>query len=109
VYCGAAQPFSREEGAIVLPKNTDVPSVVREENGTWLVVRFPEEARLAKTVWVTTELLGKARLPGALFDNPDGSALKIDHDYFGKPRSGERPAVGPFAAWANDSDRWKMW
>lgn len=109
VYCGAAQPLSREEGPIVLPKNTDVPSVVREQNTTWLVVRFPEEARLAKTVWVATELLGKAKLPGTLFENPDGSALKIDHDYFGKPRSGERPAVGPFAAWGNDSDRWKMW
>ncbi len=109
VYCGAAQPYAREEGPIVLPESTAVPSVVRDDNGTYLVVRIPPEARQAKTVWVTTELLGKAKLPGTLFENPDGSALKIDHDYFGTPRKTDRPGVGPFASLGDDSGRWKMW
>jgi hypothetical protein len=44
---------------------------------------------------VTTELLGKARIPDQGFENPDGSSLKIDRDYFRQPRSAT-PNAGPF-------------
>ena len=50
----------------------------------------------AKTALVTTEMLGQAKIPGLPYENPDGSPLKVDTDYFGKPRSGESPAAGPF-------------
>jgi alpha-N-arabinofuranosidase len=45
---------------------------------------------------VTTELLGKARIPGLPYENPDGSPLKVDTDYFGKPRNQAHPTPGPF-------------
>jgi alpha-N-arabinofuranosidase len=40
--------------------------------------------------------LGNTIISKAAFENPDGSPLKIDRDYFGKPRSESNPAVGPF-------------
>ncbi|HJU46379.1 MAG TPA: right-handed parallel beta-helix repeat-containing protein [Chitinophagaceae bacterium] len=49
---------------------------------------------------VTTQLLGEAQIPKAKFENPDGSALKIDYDYFGKPRDTDRPVAGPFQSGA---------
>lgn len=45
---------------------------------------------------VTTALLGKARIPKAAFENPDGTPLKIDIDYFGNPRNAAQPGAGPF-------------
>lgn len=45
---------------------------------------------------VTTELLGKARIPDARFENPDGTALKLDRDYFGRKRNIANPVAGPF-------------
>jgi alpha-N-arabinofuranosidase len=45
---------------------------------------------------VTTELLGKARIPDAPFENPDGSPFTIDRDYFGRKRNTAAPNAGPF-------------
>jgi alpha-N-arabinofuranosidase len=48
------------------------------------------------TALVTTELLGKTKVSQLGFENPDGSPLKIDTDYFGKPRDPKHPSAGPF-------------
>ena len=55
-----------------------------------------KRSRNAATTLVTTDLLGKAKIPGVPYENPDGSALKIDTDYFGKPRNETNPTAGPF-------------
>ena len=44
---------------------------------------------------VTTELLGKAVIPNLPYEQPDGTPIRIDTDYFGKPRN-ESPTPGPF-------------
>ena len=54
------------------------------------------ELKQAKARLANTELLGKAKIPGLAYENPDGSSLKIDNDYFGKKRSEAAPAPGPF-------------
>lgn len=45
---------------------------------------------------VTSERLGRSRVSGQPFVNPDGSPLRIDTDFFGKPRDPHKPAAGPF-------------
>ena len=47
---------------------------------------------------VTTELLGKAKTPNLPYMDHDGSALKIDTDYFGNKRKTDNPFPGPFKA-----------
>ncbi len=47
---------------------------------------------------VTSELLGKAKVSACAYENPDASPLRIDADYFGKPRNATNPAVGPIEA-----------
>ena len=41
-------------------------------------------------------ILGRAKIPNLSFENPNGTALKIDTDYFGKKRSESHPSAGPF-------------
>jgi len=48
------------------------------------------------TMPVTTEILGKAKVSGCAYENPDGSPLKIDRDYFGRKRNKKKPSAGPF-------------
>lgn len=55
---------------------------------------------------VTTQLLGKAKIPNTRFENPDGSELRIDVDYFGKKRAGKGPAVGPFESNSGSTIVW---
>ena len=45
---------------------------------------------------VTTELLGKAIIPNLPYEQPDGSGIRVDTDYFGKPRNEANPMPGPF-------------
>jgi len=72
---------------------------MRNRTGWWLTVAVdPSWASKQKRSIVTTELLGKARVPDASFVQPDGTPYRLDRDYFGKKRNSENPAPGPFRA-----------
>ncbi len=45
---------------------------------------------------VTTGLLGRAIIPNVPFEQPDGTPICINTDYFGKSRNASNPAPGPF-------------
>ena len=45
---------------------------------------------------MTTELLGKAAIPNAAYEQPDGAPLAIATDYFGNRRDPAGPTPGPF-------------
>ena len=63
----------------------------------------------AKTRLVTTELLGKAKIPDFRYENPDGSPLRIDTDYFGKQRNEANPTPGPFESPGSGPLTVKVW
>ena len=58
---------------------------------------------------ITTEILGKSKISKARYDNPDGTPLKIDMDFFGTKRSETNPTVGPFENIGNGDLKLKIW
>ncbi|MHC4665905.1 MAG: hypothetical protein ACYS9T_08115, partial [Planctomycetota bacterium] len=58
---------------------------------------------------VTTKLLGKAMIPGQAFENPDGSPLTIDTDYFSRKRNKANPSAGPFENTGDGKLKLKVW
>ena len=58
---------------------------------------------------VTSELLGKVIVPDLPFENVDGSAVRVDTDYFGKKRNPSNPAPGPIETWKNGEQKIKVW
>ena len=40
--------------------------------------------------------LGQAMIPNAPYEQPDGKRIRINTDYFGKPRNEANPSAGPF-------------
>ena len=58
---------------------------------------------------VTSARLGKARISGCAFENPDGSPITIGTDYFGKPRNAANPTPGPFEAPGTGTLTMKVW
>ncbi len=85
--------------------------VEEKANGVWL--RFSQGAAGAagERPVVTTELLGKAKIPDAPFEQPDGTPYRIDTDYFGEKRSVDAPAPGPFRSGVtgNPPIHWEGW
>lgn len=58
---------------------------------------------------VTTEQLGKASVPNMAYEEPDGSAIRIDTDFIGKPRNPKNPFPGPFEINENGDVTFKVW
>jgi hypothetical protein len=115
VYFNGARPYSKEVKPIV-ETGVDPKASLEEERvyyqpaapGAPFRTRVVEGGKVdlhltlgqaieqADSRLVTTELLGKARIPGLPYENPDGSPLRVDTDYFGKKRNAARPTAGPF-------------
>ncbi len=91
-----AQAYSRESNAVVRADfNPQVKLTERDGRPILRLATGPELGETRATL-VTTRLLGHALIPNLPYENADGSALKIDTDYFGKKRSKSRPTPGPF-------------
>ncbi len=58
---------------------------------------------------VTTDLLGKAAIPNPPYEQPDGTPIRIDTDYFGKSRNEANPTPGPFENPGQGDIRLKVW
>ncbi|MBM3854647.1 MAG: DUF1565 domain-containing protein, partial [Verrucomicrobia bacterium] len=95
VYYRNARPYAKEPSPLLLPQIDPQVKLVEEGDRVFLQTHFAPEAAQTATQIVTTALLGRARVPGLAYENPDGSPLAIDTDYFGKKRDATRPAAGP--------------
>lgn len=95
VYANGAVPYDREIGAVRLAR--PIAWKLQLSGGHWrLFLSLPEKALRADTRLVTTETLGRAKEPGLPYENPDGTPLAVDRDYFGRTRSARHPTPGPF-------------
>ena len=83
--------------------------IVAEEDGVYLYLALPPTDPAGKNQIVTTELLGKARIPSLPYVNPDGTPLKIDSDYLTQKRSGRNPSAGPFENPGEGRVRLNVW
>jgi hypothetical protein len=94
VYAGGARGYAKEKGAMEERGRVRVRVEERKER---VELRVEGGARWRVGAWapVTTERLGKTKVAGLPYEDVDGSALRIDRDYFGKPR--KTPTAGPFA------------
>lgn len=109
VYCRGAEPYAREAGHTVLAGTDPKVKLVQEGDRFILQINLGSELKQADTLFVTTDILGQARIPGLPYENADGSPLKVDTDYFGKKRSTTKPTGGPFESPGEGELRLKVW
>ncbi len=87
VYFNGAQPMSKEKDAIVDSEHKVTWSVT-EKDGSW---EFKTNAfdlvKGLKKPLISTETLGEAFEPEQKFENPDGSPIVFNEDYFGNHRA----------------------
>jgi hypothetical protein len=95
VYLNSARKFSKEKNFLEIKTNPEI-QIEEKENGIFLSINLDEKILKMQNQMVTTEILGKAVIPNAAFENRDGSPLVIDSDFFGKKRNTKNPTAGPF-------------
>ncbi|MCP4608434.1 MAG: DUF1565 domain-containing protein [Planctomycetes bacterium] len=96
VYYNGAKPYSKETKYFEKAEFNPEVKVVVKSSSVFLHIMLDDSLNVLENQLVTTRLLGRARIPNLSFENPDGTALKIDTDYFGKKRSEAHPSAGPF-------------
>ncbi len=84
--------------------------LIAEKDGIYLDITLDKSwLTEQKRDLVTSELLGKVIVPDLPFENVDGSAVRVDTDYFGKKRNPSNPAPGPIETWKNGEQKIKVW
>ncbi|MDR1592932.1 MAG: right-handed parallel beta-helix repeat-containing protein [Prevotellaceae bacterium] len=106
VYYNKAVQFGAEKNFVAKPDFD--PKFKVEERGKDVYVSFATDLTGLKTEIVTTERLGKAKFPKAAYENPDGTPIIFDNDYFGVKRGGQ-PVPGPFERLKDGDNIIKVW
>ncbi len=97
VFLKGARPSRQEASPLVRPEFDPAIKLVKSEAGLNLELKTDSAwvAEQTRTL-VTTERLGKASVPNLPWEQPDGSPLRLNADYFGEPRNETNPLPGPF-------------
>ncbi|HEV2136768.1 MAG TPA: right-handed parallel beta-helix repeat-containing protein [Terracidiphilus sp.] len=94
VYLHGAKPSKFDQHAVV---NADLDPGLRLDSkpeGIYLQMFYGSWLDTRPHKLVTSELLGRAVIPDLPYEQPDGSPIRIDTDYFGNQRFAGDP--GPF-------------
>lgn len=108
VYLNKARAFKNEENQLILNYNPQIKLEEKKE-GVFLTLNLDKQIFKMKNKTVNTELLGKAIVPGLPFENPDGTPLVVEKDYFGNQRNKKNPAPGPFENPGSGIVELKIW
>ncbi len=110
VFLNGAQPSRHETNALIQPEFDPALKLTGEADGLYLEMKYDpawNTARMRKLI--TSRLLGRAIIPDAAFDQPDGSRIRINTDYFGQSRNQSNPAPGPFEPSSTGNLKLKVW
>ncbi|WP_044914082.1 right-handed parallel beta-helix repeat-containing protein [Butyrivibrio sp. WCE2006] len=102
-YFGGATVYHKENNKLVDTKSK-VSVSITEKSGSWFIKSdlFNKLGDFSCDI-LTTESLGKAFEPEQYFENPDGTPITFDKDYFGAHRD-PSAIPGPFLAGGNSKE-----
>jgi len=109
IYYNKAVHYKGEKNYVENSDFKPVAEITEEGNSVFLNFSLDEKGPGVKTQFITTTLLGKAKMPKEAFENPDGTPLKIDTDYLGNKRSESNPSPGPFENPGKATLKLKVW
>ncbi|MGD7046336.1 right-handed parallel beta-helix repeat-containing protein [Jeotgalibacillus proteolyticus] len=107
-YFNGAESFERENECLTNKHYN--PNVLIEEQGNdvYISIEVPEEIGSLSGDIHHSRTLGHVRIAEANFENPDGSDMVVDTDYFGEKRA-EKSSLGPFAQLHQGVNKMKVW
>ncbi len=102
-YFEGAKAYQNEKNTFVDNSGSVRVDVVEKDGGWYLDTNLYEVMKDFKVDLITTDALGKAFEPQQKYENPDGSPITFDVDYFGN-RRGTDIIPGPLACGCKTKD-----
>jgi alpha-N-arabinofuranosidase len=110
VFLNGAKAGRDGQSTLVAAEFDPAISLLEKNNGFYLHITLDKKwSQKQSRRLVTTELLGRARIPDLPYEQPDGSPYRIDDDYFGKERNHKNPFPGPFEPARDGNLTLKVW
>jgi hypothetical protein len=109
VFYYGAKPCGKDKNFIESPDFNPEIKLSEEGDIVNLYLTLDNQYFGHNGILITSDILGIAKIPKAGFENPDGSALIFNKDYFGETRSSEKVFAGPFANTAKGNVILKVW
>ncbi|MEI6808057.1 MAG: right-handed parallel beta-helix repeat-containing protein [bacterium] len=109
VFIKGAMPSRHESRPLLKPDFDPALKFIEKSDGCSLEMNFDQTwitERVRKLV--TTELLGRAAIPNLPYEQPDGTPIRVNSDYFGKQRNEANPTPGPFETPGHGSLKFKV-
>ncbi len=97
VYFNGAQAYDGETPAHVDDEHEIKLELVETDEGLKLDTNLFDFLPTETDAVISTATLGEAFEPEERFENPDGTEIIFDRDFFGHRRAGSRVTAGPFA------------
>lgn len=96
VFLNGAKPSKQETEPVQNDKLDPGIKLVEKPDGLYLECTLEAgwQGKQTRSL-VTTELLGKAAIPNAAYEKPDGTPIQFDTDYLGNKRNEANPTPGP--------------
>ena len=110
VFLKGAKAGKHERNPLVETEFDPAINLIEENNGLYLHITLDETwTQNQPRQFVTTELLGRAKIPNLPYEKPDGSPYRINADYFGNKRNPANPFPGPFELPEGGKKTLKVW
>jgi alpha-N-arabinofuranosidase len=110
VFLKGAKLSKHEQDPLVQAKFDPDIKLLEEKDGVRLHITLDNTwAQKQSRRLVTTELLGRAKIPDLPYKQPDGSPYRIDTDYFSRKRNTANPFPGPFELPSGGRQVLKVW
>lgn len=106
-YLNGANMFDREQNSIVDDYNPNV-EIIEEDGNVYLQFEVNEQLKNQVGTIICSKDLGEVRIVEMPFENPDGSTLILDEDYFGEKRA-EKSSIGPIGQLELGKNRRLVW
>jgi alpha-N-arabinofuranosidase len=110
LYINDTKSYTIENNPQVTSDDNLDLKIIKKEDGFYLEwANNPKWIENKNREIVTSKLLGKTVISKLNFENPDGSPIKIDTDYFGNTRDKTNPTPGPFEGLSSEKKLIKVW
>jgi len=109
LYYNGAKPFKDESGSSAADAFDPGIEIIEKEGAIYLKLSFDERLKEMETEIITSETFGEFVMIRDRFENPDGTSVELNADYFGNKRNPDNPAVGPFESAEPGENLIKIW
>jgi hypothetical protein len=107
-YLNGAEGLDREKDGYTDKEFNPSVKILEEGSDVYLEINIQKKLLDVPAKIASTETLGTVRIVDAIFDDPNGNPIILDHDYLGARRP-EKPAVGPIEGLKPGANRIKVW